>query len=42
MGIANFGPLDALTQGVDLEFHDITRLGPDLRIIARVQGRDQF
>lgn len=42
MGIANFGPLDALTKGVDLEFHDITRLGPDLRIIARVQGRDQF
>lgn len=42
MGIANFGPLDALIQGVDLEFHDITRLGPDLRIIARVQGRDQF
>lgn len=42
MGIANFGPLDALTQGVDLEFHDITCLGPDLRIIARVQGRDQF
>ena len=42
MGIANFGPLDALTQGLDLEFHDITRLGPDLRIIARVQGRDQF
>lgn len=42
MGIANFGPLDALAQGVDLEFHDITRLGPDLRIIARVQGRDQF
>ena len=42
MGIANFGPLDALTQGLDLEFHEVTRLGPDLRLIARVQGRDRF
>lgn len=42
MGIANFGPLDSLDQGLPLVFHDVARLGPDLRIVARVQGREQF
>lgn len=42
MGIANFGPLNELNQGLPLEFHDVTRLGPDLRIVARVLGRDKF
>ena len=42
MGIANFGPLDSLDQGLPLQFHDVARLGPDLRIVARVQGREQF
>lgn len=42
MGIANFGPLDSLDQGLPLVFHDIARLGPDLRIVARVQGREQL
>lgn len=42
MGIANFGPLDRLDQGLPLVFHDVARLGPDLRIVARVQGREQF
>ena len=42
MGIANFGPLNELSEGLQLEFHDVARLGPDLRIVARVQGRDQF
>ena len=42
MGIANFGPLTALSEGLSLEWHDITRLGSDLRLIARVQGRSQF
>lgn len=42
MGIANFGPLNELNQGLQLEFHDVTRLGPDLRIVARVLGRDKF
>jgi diaminohydroxyphosphoribosylaminopyrimidine deaminase/5-amino-6-(5-phosphoribosylamino)uracil reductase len=42
MGIANFGPLDALSQGLQLEFQDVARLGPDLRIVARVQGRSSF
>jgi len=42
MGIANFGPLDSLDQGLPLVFHDVARLGPDLRIVARVQGREQL
>lgn len=42
MGIANFGPLDSLDQGLPLVFNDVARLGPDLRIVARVQGREQF
>ena len=42
MGIANFGPLTALSEGLALEWHDIARLGSDLRLIARVQGRSHF
>ena len=42
MGIASFGPLNELSEGLQLEFHDVARLGPDLRIVARVQGRDKF
>ncbi|MEG0676601.1 MAG: bifunctional diaminohydroxyphosphoribosylaminopyrimidine deaminase/5-amino-6-(5-phosphoribosylamino)uracil reductase RibD [Comamonas sp.] len=42
MGIANIGPLDALDQAVALELHDVQRMGPDLRIIARIQDRAAF
>lgn len=42
IGIANFGPLDSLDQGLPLVFHDVARLGADLRIVARVQGREQL
>ena len=42
MGMANFGPLQALTEGVRLQLHDVAQLGPDLRIVARLPGRDQF
>lgn len=41
-GMANFGPITALSQAVELEFRSTDKLGPDLRIVARVQGRDQF
>ena len=41
-GIAAFGPLSALDQSVGLEFKSISQLGPDLRIVARVAGRDRF
>ena len=41
-GMADMGPLDTLAQGLALEFQGVERVGPDLRILARVKGRDQF
>ena len=41
-GMAHFGPLSDLAQAVPLEFKSTDMLGPDLRIVARVCGRDQF
>lgn len=41
-GIASFGPITELSQALDLEFRSTERLGPDLRVVARVKGRDQF
>ena len=40
--LASFGPLTSLAQAVALEFTSTERVGPDLRILARVAGRDQF
>ncbi len=42
LGMASFGPLAELSQAVALEFHSTEMVGPDLRIVARVKGRDQF
>ncbi|MFT4243814.1 MAG: bifunctional diaminohydroxyphosphoribosylaminopyrimidine deaminase/5-amino-6-(5-phosphoribosylamino)uracil reductase RibD [Acidovorax sp.] len=42
LGIANFGPLGALADGLALDFQSVETLGPDLRIVARVQGHDSF
>ncbi|PZQ75201.1 MAG: bifunctional diaminohydroxyphosphoribosylaminopyrimidine deaminase/5-amino-6-(5-phosphoribosylamino)uracil reductase RibD [Variovorax paradoxus] len=36
------GPLDALSGALPLEFRSVDRLGDDLRIVARVTGRDAF
>lgn len=41
-GMAHFGPLQDLSHSLALEFTSTTMLGPDLRITARVSGRDQF
>jgi diaminohydroxyphosphoribosylaminopyrimidine deaminase/5-amino-6-(5-phosphoribosylamino)uracil reductase len=41
-GMFNIGPLTELAQGVTLEFKSTEMVGPDLRIVARVQGRDVF
>ncbi len=41
-GMASFGPLTELSQALALEFRSTEMVGPDLRIVARVQGRDQF
>lgn len=42
LGMAHFGPLQDLSQAVPLEFKSTQPLGPDLRIVARVSGRDIF
>ena len=42
MGMTSFGPLAELSQAVPLEFKSTAMLGPDLRIVARIPGRDEF
>jgi diaminohydroxyphosphoribosylaminopyrimidine deaminase / 5-amino-6-(5-phosphoribosylamino)uracil reductase len=41
-GMAQFGPLETLADGLALEFKSVDTVGPDLRIVARVAGRDRF
>ena len=41
-GMAAFGPLQTLADAVSLQFQSVDRVGADLRIVARVAGRDQF
>jgi diaminohydroxyphosphoribosylaminopyrimidine deaminase/5-amino-6-(5-phosphoribosylamino)uracil reductase len=41
-GMASLGPITELAQAVRLAFQSIDQIGPDLRIVARVQGRDRF
>ncbi|WP_439115653.1 bifunctional diaminohydroxyphosphoribosylaminopyrimidine deaminase/5-amino-6-(5-phosphoribosylamino)uracil reductase RibD [Hydrogenophaga sp.] len=41
-GLSNFGPLSALEDGVSLSFHSVDRVDDDLRVVARVAGRDRF
>jgi diaminohydroxyphosphoribosylaminopyrimidine deaminase/5-amino-6-(5-phosphoribosylamino)uracil reductase len=41
-GMVNIGPLQELAEAVALEFADVSRVGMDLRLLARVPGRDQF
>ena len=41
-GMAQLGPLADLTEAVALEFRSVERVGPDLRVLARVPGRDRF
>ena len=40
--MASFGPLSELSQATPLAFKSTDLLGPDLRIVARIPGRDQF
>lgn len=42
MGLAHIGPFDSLAQGIALEFVEASPVGPDLRLRARVAGRDGF
>jgi diaminohydroxyphosphoribosylaminopyrimidine deaminase/5-amino-6-(5-phosphoribosylamino)uracil reductase len=41
-GMVNIGPLQELAEGVALAFQEAERVGPDLRVRARVAGRDRF
>lgn len=41
-GMASLGPLTELSQAIPLQFLSTDRLGPDLRIVARVEGCDRF
>jgi diaminohydroxyphosphoribosylaminopyrimidine deaminase/5-amino-6-(5-phosphoribosylamino)uracil reductase len=41
-GIAGFGPLQRLSEGLTLGFHAVDTVGADLRLVARVQGRAGF
>ena len=41
-GIHTGGPLADLAGALPLEFRTFDRVGPDLRIVARVAGRDAF
>ena len=41
-GMADFVPLADLTQAVPLDFVSIDKVGPDVRLLVRVTGRDAF
>ena len=40
--MASFGPLTALSEALALEFISSDSIGSDLRIVARIAGRDRF
>lgn len=41
-GLTNLGPWTALNEAIDLEFRAVDKVGPDLRVLARIPGRDSF
>jgi diaminohydroxyphosphoribosylaminopyrimidine deaminase/5-amino-6-(5-phosphoribosylamino)uracil reductase len=40
--MAHFGPLSSLSEAIPLTFHSTAMVGPDLRILGRITGRDDF
>jgi diaminohydroxyphosphoribosylaminopyrimidine deaminase / 5-amino-6-(5-phosphoribosylamino)uracil reductase len=42
LGLANFGPLQSLDQGISMSYQSVDRVGDDVRLVARVNGRDAF
>jgi diaminohydroxyphosphoribosylaminopyrimidine deaminase/5-amino-6-(5-phosphoribosylamino)uracil reductase len=42
LGMASFGPLQSLSDAIELQFQSTAMVGVDLRVIARVAGRDHF
>lgn len=41
-GMVNIGPLSGLDEALALEFAAVERVGPDLRVLARIPGRADF
>jgi diaminohydroxyphosphoribosylaminopyrimidine deaminase/5-amino-6-(5-phosphoribosylamino)uracil reductase len=41
-GMAHFGPLTHLGDAVELRFHSVEQIGPDLRLLARTVKSDTF
>jgi diaminohydroxyphosphoribosylaminopyrimidine deaminase/5-amino-6-(5-phosphoribosylamino)uracil reductase len=41
-GMSNLGPLASLTEGLALQFRSLEPVGADVRLLARVAGRDAF
>jgi len=41
-GMANFGPLTTLSDAVHLSYQSVDQVGDDLRLLARLPGRDRF
>jgi diaminohydroxyphosphoribosylaminopyrimidine deaminase/5-amino-6-(5-phosphoribosylamino)uracil reductase len=41
-GMADFLPLADLNQALPLDFVSVDKVGPDVRLLARVTGRDTF
>ena len=39
--MASFGPLSDLADAVELRFHQIDRIGDDLRVLARPQAGER-
>ncbi len=42
LGMGNLGPFETLGQGLALRYHDVQRIGDDLRLVLRAPGRSQF
>jgi diaminohydroxyphosphoribosylaminopyrimidine deaminase / 5-amino-6-(5-phosphoribosylamino)uracil reductase len=41
-GMADFAPLSDLNDAVAMSFVDVEKVGPDLRVLGRIPGRDAF
>ncbi len=41
-GMVDFAPLADLTQAMPMDFVSVDKIGPDVRLLARVTGRDAF
>ena len=42
LGMGNLGPFESLSQALALRYHDVQRVGEDLRLVLRAPGREKF